>query len=300
MNRADTSSGQQPYLVVVDDEESARSKTAGVLERRYRPDYRIAEFASAESALAELGRLSCNGEEDAVVLADQWMPGLTGTEVLSQVNNLFPFARRGLLVNWGAWADEPTTDAILEAMSLGHIDYYVLKPLHESDEFFHRTIAEFLHEWSRSGHATSREVVVVAARSSQRGQELRSLLHRNGVPYSSLPSDSPEGRRLLAEAGESDDRSLVRMLDGRFLVDPTNAELARAYGVRTVLGEMRDFEVVIVGAGPAGLAAAVYASSEGLTTLVVEQEAIGGQAGTSSLIRNYLGFSRGVRGAELA
>ena len=140
----------------------------------------------------------------------------------------------------------------------------------------------------------------MAARSSQRGQELRSLLHRNGVPYSSLPSDSPEGRRLLAEAGESDDRSLVRMLDGRFLVDPTNAELARAYGVRTVLGEMRDFEVVIVGAGPAGLAAAVYASSEGLTTLVVEQEAIGGQAGTSSLIRNYLGFSRGVRGAELA
>jgi len=297
---SDTSGGGQPFLVVVDDEDSSRARTVDALERRYGADYSVAAHGSPGTALDELARLREAGEEVAVVLAEQWMPELTGRELLARVNAIFPLARRGLLVKWGAWADDPTADAILAAMSLGEIEYYVLKPWYSPDEFFHRTIAEFLHEWRRSGDSTPKEVVIVARRGSLRAQELRSLLARNGIPYGFCDTSSPEGRRLLEEAGADGKRPVARMLDGRYLVDPTNAELARAYGVHTRLEGPRDFDVVVVGAGPAGLAAAVYASSEGLRTLVVEAEAIGGQAGTSSLIRNYLGFSRGVRGAELA
>src|SRR5215207_4823743 len=186
-------------------------------------------------------------------------------------------------------------------MALGHIDYYVLKPWQSPDEFFHRTVAEFLHEWTRARSSQPREVAVVAEPGSPRAHELRSLLARNGVPHAFHPSDSEEGRRLLRDAGrDGADVPVVVLLDGRVLVDPSNAELAGGYGVTTELDEQRDFDVVIVGAGPAGLAAAVYASSEGLRTLAIERESIGGQAGSSSLIRNYLGFSRGVSGAELA
>ncbi|MEX2413669.1 MAG: NAD(P)/FAD-dependent oxidoreductase, partial [Thermoleophilaceae bacterium] len=149
--------------------------------------------------------------------------------------------------------------------------------------------------------AASREIEVVGPTWSPRSHELRNLLARNGVPHAFHASDSPEGRARLEAVGQADaDVPIAVMLDGRVLVDPTKGELASAFGVSTALGDRHDFDVVVVGAGPAGLGAAVYASSEGLSTLVVEREAIGGQAGSSSLIRNYLGFSRGVSGSELA
>ncbi len=186
-------------------------------------------------------------------------------------------------------------------MARGEFDYYLPKPWRSPDEFFHRTVAEFLHEWSRHGESTPHELVVVGRRESIRARELTDLLARNGIPHGFRPSDSAEGRALLEEAGQAGSgRPIVRLLDGRVLVDPSNAELAGAYGVTTTLEGSRDFDLIVVGAGPGGLSAAVYASSEGLRTLVVEAEAIGGQAGSSSLIRNYLGFSRGVSGAELA
>ena len=186
-------------------------------------------------------------------------------------------------------------------MARGAFDYYLPKPWHAPDEFFHRTVAEFLHEWSRLDDSAAHELVVVGRRQSVRARELTNLLARNGVPHGFRPSDSAEGRRLLEEAGQPHRGApIVRLLDGRVLVDPSNAELAGAYGVPTSLKGSPEFDVIVVGAGPAGLAAAVYASSEGLHTLAVEAEAIGGQAGSSSLIRNYLGFSRGVSGAELA
>jgi thioredoxin reductase (NADPH) len=298
---APTAPDRRPVLFVVDDEPDWLDRIGQQLRRRYSSDYRILCERSAAKALQTLEALRAAGEDVAVALADQWMPEVTGAELLARVRELHPHAKRALLITWGAWGDRPTADAVLRAMALGHIDYYVLKPWQSPDELFHRTVAEFLHEWTRTQTSRPREIAVVAERWSPRAHELRSLLARNGVPHAFHPSESEEGRRLLAEAGrERADVPVVVLLDGRMLVDPSNAELAGGYGVTTELDEQRDFDVVVVGAGPAGLAAAVYASSEGLQTLAVERESIGGQAGSSSLIRNYLGFSRGVSGAELA
>jgi thioredoxin reductase (NADPH) len=210
-----------------------------------------------------------------------------------------------LLIEWGSWADRSTASAILSAMAVGDINYYVLKPWIERDELFHRTIAEFIQEWSRFEVANLREVVVIASDHSVRGQEIRSLLARNGIPSAFRASGSPLAEAALRWIGEPDpgDGVLVWMpaIGGPVLRNPTDAEIAEAWGVPTTLADGEDsFDVLVIGAGPGGLAAAVYASSEGLRTLVVERESIGGQAGTSSLIRNYLGFSRGIRGSELA
>jgi thioredoxin reductase (NADPH) len=298
---ARTAPDRRPVLFVVDDEADWLDRIGRELRRRYSSDYRILCERSAAKALQTLEAMRVAGEDVAIVLADQWIPEVTGSELLARVGELHPHAKRALLITWGAWGDRPTADAVLRAMALGHIDYYVLKPWQSPDELFHRTVTEFLHEWTRTHASLPREIAIVAERWSARAHELRSLLARNGVPHAFHPSDSAEGRRLLGEVGrEKVELPVVVLLDGRVLVDPSNAEVAGGYGVTTELDERRDFDVVVVGAGPAGLAAAVYASSEGLRTLVVERESIGGQAGSSSLIRNYLGFSRGVSGAELA
>ncbi|HEV2772962.1 MAG TPA: FAD-dependent oxidoreductase [Thermoleophilaceae bacterium] len=290
-----------PYIVAVDDDADARDRVVQALTRRYGADYRVAGYATASSALEALVRIREDGEAVAVVLADQWMRETTGTELLAQAAEHHPRARRGLLIDWGAWGHGATAKAIHAGMARGAFDYYLPKPWHSPDEFFHRTVAEFLHEWSWLDDSTAHELVVVGSRRSIRARELTDLLARNGIPHGFSPSDSPEGRRLLEEAGHARaGRPIVKLLDGRVLVDPSNAELAGAYGVTTSLEGSRDFDLIVVGAGPAGLATAVYASSEGLRTLVVEAEAVGGQAGSSALIRNYLGFSRGVSGAELA
>jgi len=188
-------------------------------------------------------------------------------------------------------------------MAIGDISYYVLKPWAYGDVFFHRTIAEFVQEWSRSDPTRPREVVVVAERHSGRAYEVSDLLSRNGIPHAFRARASREGQDVLAATGRPDGEVVVWMpaIGGRRLVDPSDAEIVEAWGIPTSLPETdRDFDLLIVGAGPAGLAAAVYAASEGLRTLVVDRAAIGGQAGTSSLIRNYLGFARGLSGAELA
>jgi thioredoxin reductase (NADPH) len=219
------------------------------------------------------------------------------------VSELHPQTKRGLLIDFGAWGDEETAVVIREAMARGHIDYYVLKPWSEPDELFHRTVCEFLHEWRRGSAQGRRELTVVADRFSPRAFELRNLLARNGVPHAFQASDSEEGRRLLAARRRTEpSEPIVLLPDNSVLVDPSNQDLAeKGYRVRTRLGQdSGPFDVAIVGAGPAGLAAAVYASSEGLRTLVVERESIGGQAGSSARIRNYLGFQRGISGGELA
>jgi thioredoxin reductase (NADPH) len=293
--------GTRPIMLVVEDESDARARIRGELERRYGSDYRVTCERSALRALAKLERWRAAGDPVALVLADQWMPDLTGEEFLARAKALFPDTKRALLVSFGAWGDRRTADAMLRAMAAGRMDYYVLKPWRRADEFFHRTVTEFLHEWERSSSASPQEVALICKRRSPRAHQLRDLLTRNGVPHVVHDTDSPEGRRLLAEAGQAATSDpVVVLLGGAVLVNPTNAELADAYGVSTSLEGRSDFDVVVVGAGPAGLAAAVYASSEGLDTLVVERESIGGQAGSSSLIRNYLGFARGVSGSELA
>jgi len=294
-------SDSRPVIFAVDDDLSSIGHISAELERRYDRDYRIFFSTSAREAVEQLERMQQAGDRVALVLADQWMPELTGPELLALVPDLHPQAKRALLVGWGDWGDEPTADAIRAAMALGRIDYYALKPWKSPDEYFHRTVSEFLHEWSRADASVPQEVNVVADPWSPRAHEVRNLLTRNGVPHVFHPNNSPDGEAVLRQAGQAGTtKPVVVMLDGRTFVDPSNAELARGYGAMTELEGRREFDVVIVGAGPAGLAAAVYASSEGLRALVVECESIGGQAGSSSRIRNYLGFARGVSGAELA
>ncbi len=295
-------SSSLPLLLAVDDDPAALERIERELGRRYAGDYRVLCLDSADAGLAELERLRASGGSVTLVLAAQWTAGTTGAELLARARQLHPHAKRGLLIEWGAWGDRATADAIFKAMALGDIDYYVLKPWWSPDEQFHRTIGEFLYEWTRALPSVSREVEVVGERWSPRAHELRSLLARNGVPHAFHASDTAAGRQRLEAVGQLGAQGPVAiMLDGQVLVDPSKAELAAAFGVSTELREGKhDFDVVVVGAGPAGLAAAVYGASEGLETLVVEREALGGQAGSSSLIRNYLGFSRGVSGSELA
>lgn len=292
----------QPVILVVEQDEQALQRIRGELDRRYASDYQLEFETSAEQAIHALSALREAGKDVALVLAAVGSEGVTCDELLGHASELYPRAKRALLIEFGAWADRPTADAIQRAMARGLMDYYVLKPWRCPDELFHRTISEFLHEWSRTAPALRREIVVIAPRWAPKGHALRAQLGRNGVPHVFHPSDSEEGRRLLSKAGyEAVQEPVVLTYDGGVLVDPSTTDLARvAWGVDTELGGDRDFDLIVVGAGPAGLSAAVYASSEGLRTLVVEDEAIGGQAGSSSQIRNYLGFPRGISGAELA
>jgi thioredoxin reductase (NADPH) len=292
----------RPLILAVDPDAGALGRITGELAR-YERDYRIVCSPSPEAALEQLEALREEGAPVAVVLAARCAEGgLRGEELLERVSSLHPHAKRGLLIEFGGWGDEDTTEAIRKAMAHGHIDYYVLEPWTAPDELFHRTVSEFLHEWRRSNVEGRRELTVVAARWSKRGYELRNLLTRNGVPHAFHTSDSEEGRRLLGECGHADSSEpVVLRPDGLALLDPSNQELAaQGYRVPTQILDSSSYDVAIVGAGPAGLAAAVYASSEGLRALVVERESIGGQAGSSARIRNYLGFQRGVSGGELA
>jgi thioredoxin reductase (NADPH) len=295
----------RPLLLAVDADPERLDRIETELERGFGVDFRVRGELTAAAAVNALQLAHELEQRVAVVLVDHALEDEDRIGIFAQARTLHPDARRALLIEWGAWADRATASAILSAMAVGDINYYVLKPWIEHDEFFHRVVAEFVQEWSRNEVANRREVVVVASDHSARGQEVRSLLARNGIPSAFRPSGSPLADAVLRKIGEPDPGNgvLVWMpaVGGAVLHDPTDAEIAEAWGVPTTLaGGEDDFDVLVIGAGPAGLAAAVYASSEGLRTLVVERESIGGQAGTSSLIRNYLGFSRGISGSELA
>jgi thioredoxin reductase (NADPH) len=295
------SARDRPLILAVEPDPAELERITHELQR-YERDYRVVCSPSAEAALAQLEKLREERVRVAVVLAARGHESLRGEQLLARVAALHPHAKRGLLIEFGGWGDEDTTRAIRDAMAQGHIDYYVLKPWNEPDELFHRTISEFLHEWRRANAAGRRELTVVADRWSKRGYELRNLLARNGVPHAFHASDSEEGMRILDACGSpGSTEPVVLGPDGRVFLDPSNQDLAaNAYRVPTEIPEDESFDVAIVGAGPAGLAGAVNASSEGLRALVVERESIGGQAGSSAKIRNYLGFQRGVAGGELA
>jgi thioredoxin reductase (NADPH) len=292
----------RPIIFVVECDDEALDNVRRALARRYEADYRVLGECAPQSALATLRRLRDSGKQVAVVLAGQWLQGMHGIRLMEEIGELHPLAKRALLINWGEWAHRPTAEAIFEGMAHDHLDYYLIRPVEPPDEHFHRLIGDFLYEWSRGRSRAALEITLIAEQWSARGHELRDLLARTGVPHRFERSDGREGRRLLAELGQQDAKVPVGIMrDGRVLVDPSYVELIEGFGVDTTLKETnRDFDVLIVGSGPAGLTAAVYASSEGLRTLVIDREAVGGQAGSSSLIRNYLGFSRGIAGAELA
>jgi thioredoxin reductase (NADPH) len=293
----------EPVLLAVDDDPNTLGRIEHELRQRYGSYYRVACEGSPEAGMRTLQDLRAADKEVAVVLADQWMPGMTGVEFLTHTRPLCPGAKRALLFERG---NRTTREPILQAMALGQIDYYVPKPEQPPDEEFHRSIAQFLEEWTRDYRPASVAVRLVGEPRSARSHELRDVLSRSGIPHAFSSADSKEGRELLARVDKTSARlPVVIVFDRLVLVDPDNAEIVDAFelispfGLNT-LSDVRDFDLVIIGAGPAGLAAAVYGSSEGLRTVVVERETFGGQAGTSSLIRNYLGFSRGVSGSELA
>jgi len=288
----------RPVLLVVDDDEASLRALAGELESRYGAHYLIVASPSAQDALSCLADLRTEGARVALVLADHWMPGGTGTELLARARELHPTARRGLLFSW---FDRAASAPILEAMALGQIEFYLPKPAWSPDEQFHRVITESLEEWWRQhGAGRFEAVTVIGEDPSARVHEIRDILARNSVPFGFIRRDSAEGRAALRRLGVPQDAGpVVALYTGAVLVDPSNVEVAAALG-QTVRPDDRAYDVVIVGAGPAGLAAAVYSASEGLSTVLLEREAFGGQAGTSSLIRNYLGFPSGISGMELA
>ena len=293
----------EPVLLAVDDDPDTLGRIEHELRQRYGSYYRVACEDSPEAGMRTLQDLRAAEKEVAVVLADQWMPGMTGVEFLTHTRPLYPGAKRALLFERG---NRTTREPILQAMALGQVDSYVPKPERPPDEEFHSAITQFLEDWAKDYRPASVAVRLVGEPWSARSHELRDVLSRSGIPHAFSSADSKEGRKLLARV----DKTLARLpvvivFDRLVLVDPDNAEIVDAFelispfGLNT-LSDVRDFDLVIIGAGPAGLAAAVYGSSEGLRTVVVERETFGGQAGTSSLIRNYLGFSRGVSGSELA
>lgn len=288
----------KPVLVVVDDEDASLRMLARELHQRYGASYEIVASSSAEEGLRRLADLRAEGAQVPLILADQWMPGMTGTQLLARARELHPAARRGLLASWG---DQSAMAPILEAVALGQLEFYVPKPAWSPDEQFHRAITESLDQWWRQQDVGRFEAVTVVARDpSARAHEIRDLLTRNNVPFGFFRSNSAEGRTALDRLGVHEASGpVVALYTGAVLVDPSNVELAEALGT-AVRPAQPAYDVIIVGAGPAGLAAAVYAASEGLSTALLEREAFGGQAGTSSLIRNYLGFPHGVSGTELA
>ena len=286
-------------LLAVDADPAALRQVDQELRSRYAGSYKVICTTSPDEALEVLAQLAGEGEDVALVLAAHWLGGMTGAELLGRVRQLHPDAKRGLLVAWGGWGSRPTAQAILDAMALGRIDYFVLRPAVSPDELFHQSISGFLLEWTEARRIAPHTVHVVGETWAGRAHELRDALKSCAIPHAFYLSDSTEGRDMLAKVGPDKTLPLLMLPDGRVLSDPTNREVADATGAAPPV-EGDEFDVVIVGAGPAGLSAAVYGASEGLSTLVVDEGGIGGQATSSSLIRNYLGFPRGLSGRRLA
>ena len=288
----------QPVILVVDDDISSLTITEQELRKRYGRDYRVLARQSAAAALDELRRLKETGQPVALILADQNMPEMAGTDFLGEARAIDPVAKRVMLVSWG---DRSSPQAILTGCAVGQIEFFITKPWHTApDERFHREVAGFLYEWSRLQRPVYEAVRLVGERWAPRSHELRDLLGRNGVAYGFYDSEGDEGREILRDAGldESPRLPVAVVFGGRILEDPSNREVAEALGVRS-RPSADECDLLIVGAGPAGLAAAVYGSSEGLSTVVLEREALGGQAGQSTMIHNYVGFPAGISGDEL-
>jgi len=282
-----------PAILTVDDDPAVSRAIARDLRRRYGDQYRIVRASSAAEALEALRELKLRGGRVAVILADYRMPQVNGIEFLEQAMDLFPNARRALLT---AYAD---TDAAIQAINVVDVDHYLLKPWDPPEEKLYPVLDALLDAWLATGDREMEDIRVVGHRWSEPSYEIRDFLARNLVPYKWLGADEPEGRRLLEAASVGPESiPLVVTADGRAMAQPTTTEVADAVGLSTAPG--RDFyDLIIVGGGPAGLGAAVYGASEGLRTLLVERRAVGGQAGQSSRIENYLGFPDGISGAQL-
>jgi thioredoxin reductase (NADPH) len=286
----------QPVILLVADDGRVLDALAGDLGRRFGSDYRVLAERSPAAALATLERLAAGSDAVALLVAARHMAEVGGLELLLRAHQLHPGAKRAVLESRGEWtAGEP----IVRAMTLGQLDYVLYRPWRPVEQYLYLPVSEYLAAWERSRAPQVEAVRIVGPRWDARSHAIRDLLARMSIPYGFYPDDSEAGRRLLEELGEDGSRlPVLAFRGGLVLLDPSRAELAEAFGMRT-RPPSGGCDLLIVGASPAGLAAAVYGASEGLQTLVLEPSAPGGQAGSSSMIRNYLGFPHGLSGDEL-
>jgi thioredoxin reductase (NADPH) len=283
----------KPIILAVDDDAQVLSAISTDLRRKYGEKYRIVRADSGESALETLEEIHGRGEAVALILSDQRMPGMGGVELLEKSKVLFPLARRALLT---AYAD---TEAAIRAINLARLDYYLLKPWDPPERKLYPILDDLLEEWTSGYRPAFEGVRVVGHRWSPDSHAIKDFLGRNQVPFQWLDLASDEEAAKLAIDSPNAQLPIVVLPDGSRLENPTTLELAEKVGFR-VRAESPFYDLIIIGGGPAGLAAAVYGASEGLRTVMIERQAPGGQAGSSSLIENYLGFPGGVSGEELS
>jgi thioredoxin reductase (NADPH) len=288
---------EAPILFLVDEDGWVLDALAGGLDRRFGTDYQILAERSPQAALNTLGHADSQSRAVAMVLAGQKMTEMSGVDFLVAAHELHPTAKRVLLIDRG---DYSAGHPAVRAMTGGQIDYHLSIPWQPAERVLYPLISDFLAAWSKTREPSFAAIRIVGRQWEPRSHDLRDVLTRIGMPYQFYPHDSRAGRELLRESGQDGSRlPVVVYRTGQVLADPSHAELAEFLGV-AIHPQATNYDVAIVGAGPAGLAAAVSAASEGLATLVVEPEVFGGQVGTSSLIRNFPGFPHGISGDDLA
>ena len=285
----------KPLIVAVDDDPAVLAAVSRDLRRHYGESYRVVRTDSGQRALELVQEAKLRGDDVALFLVDQRMPRMSGLEFLAQARELYPDARRVLLT---AYAD---TEASIRAINETKLHYYLMKPWDPPEERLYPVLDDLLDDWRAQWQPAFTGVTVVGHAYDPSTHALKDFLTRNLVPYRWLDVElSPEAEPLLKAAGAGpSDLPVVVLEDGQALLAPELSEVAARVGLKQ-RPELKSYDLVIVGAGPAGLAAAVYGASEGLSTLLVEAEAPGGQAGLSSAIENYLGFPAGLSGSDLA
>lgn len=285
----------KPVILSVDDD----SEVLGAIERdlraHFRSDYRILKASSGREALEAARQLKQRGTPIALFLVDERMPEMTGTELLREVRTLHPDARKVLLT---AYAD---TEAAIRGINEVGLDHYLMKPWDPPEQHLYPVLDDVLGDWAATFRPPFEGIRVAGSRWSPRSHEVKDFLSRTQTPYQWIDLDADRAMRELAEGVSPGLRQLpvVFFPDGTTLVEPATRELARRIGLQTEAGQPF-YDLIVIGGGPSGLAAAVYGASEGLRTVLIEAEATGGQAGTSSQIENYLGFPSGITGADLA
>jgi thioredoxin reductase (NADPH) len=290
-----------PVILLATIDGASASGLDDELRRRYGADYEVVTCVRYEHARAVLDGLRRWRRPVAMILTCYNAADRDGLTFLRRANALHPAAKRAVIVDWG---DFDSSTAVFKTIADGHAELLLLRPERRRDEEFHGTITDVLDDWHLANGSGFEAVRLIGA-VEERTHVLRDLFNRNHIPVGYVDARSDTGRQALASLGLDDDVALP-VVSLQFtsppttLLDPTDMEIADAFGLMTPPSADTRYDVVIVGAGPAGLAAAVYAASEGLRTMVIEQQAVGGQAGTSSLIRNYPGYSRGVSGTHLA
>lgn len=285
----------KPIILTVDDEEHVRNAVERDLRRHFGQGYRILKAASGDEALETTRRLKQRNDTVALFLVDQRMPGMSGTDFLAESLGIYPEARKVLLT---AYAD---TEAAIAAINRVGLDHYLMKPWTPAEENLYPVLDDLIGDWEATATIPYDGIRVAGALWSAGSHGIKDFLARSQIPYQFLDIErDPEARALVEHANGGEGRlPVVFFPDGDVLIDPSLAAVAQKAGFRTE-AKRPFYDLIVVGAGPAGLAAAVYGASEGLDTLLVERETPGGQAGTSARIENYLGFPKGLSGADLA